>query len=291
VAWALFQSSNLRERFVAINIFMRTSVKRTVAVTKKTDEQIHPRFTKIRPYLPPFTHFLDNAPRMARHPAIGEAMAEFGKRNVAGGARVHNRPEAAPADLAAAIAVVKTGQLPYWAKTGPLPLVIVLVAAIGLFWWLILPYGGVVLRDYRLAGTWQPAYDIKVVAPKCTRYNLTLTICGATLTSLAEPDQAPVAVDYMMAFESGGGVRLVPVRSTLDPSALTIAYLAETLLTNRLLTFLVIAFGFAMIVLATGASLLRGRYVGGAAHRALLAGFAELQAQADRAAAAPRAPV
>jgi len=218
-------------------------------------------------------------------------MAEFGKRNVAGGARAHERPEAAPADLAAAIAVVKTGKLPYWAKMGPLRLVIVLVAAIGWFWWLILPYGGAVLRDVRLAGTWQPAYDIQIVAPKCTRYNLTLTICSATLKSLAEPDQAPVAVDYMMLFKSGGGERLVPVRSTVDPSALTIAYPAETLLTNRLLTFLVIAFGVAVIVLAAGASLLRGRYVGGAAHRALLAGFAELQARADKAAAAQRAPV
>ena len=255
------------------------------------DKQIHPQFTKIRPYLPPFTHFSDNAPRMARHPANGEVMAEFGRRNAVGGVRATSISAAAPADLAAAIAVVKTGKLPYWAKRGPLPLVIVLVAAIGLFWWLILPYGGVVLRDYRLAGTWQPAYDIKVVAPKCTRYNLTLTICGATLKSLAEPDQAPVAVDYMMAFTSGGGEKLVPVRSTVDPSALTIAYPAETLLTNRLLTFLVIAFGVAVIVLAAGASLLRGRYVGGAAHRALLAGFAELQARADKAAAAQRAPV
>jgi hypothetical protein len=216
-------------------------------------------------------------------------MAEFGKRNAPGATRAHGGPQAAPADLAAAIEVVKTGKLPYWANIGPLRLLLVFLGALAWFWWLVLPYGGPVLRDYRLAGTWQPAYDMRVVAPKCTRYNLSLTICSATLQSLAEPNQPPIPVDYMMAFSSGGGERLVPVRSTADPSAVSLAYAAETQLTNRMLTFLAIAFGAVMVVLTTGSALLRGRYQGGAAHRALVAGFVELQARVEAGAAPPRA--
>jgi hypothetical protein len=216
-------------------------------------------------------------------------MAEFGKRNIPRDARAYGRPASAPANLAAAVAVAKTGRLPYWAKVGPLRIVFILLAAAGGFWALILPYSGDLLRDYRLAGTWQPAYDMQVTDGKCTSYNFILTICNAKIKSRPEPGKAPLAISYMMGLASGGGEILVPVRSTVDPSALTIAYAAESKLTNRTLTLIVIAAVFAAMFLAGISALLRGRYVGGAAHRALLAGFEELKVRVENAHADPRA--
>ena len=216
-------------------------------------------------------------------------MAEFGKRKSASTANPYSRPAAAPADVAAAVAVVKTGRLPYWAQVGPLRIIFILLAAAGGFWFMVLPYAGELIRDHRLAGTWQPAYDLQVIEGKCTRYNFVVTICGARIKSLAEPDQTPLAIGYVMAFSGGGGEILVPVRSTVDPSAVAIAYAAETKLLNRTLTFIVLAGGFAAMFLAGVGALLRGRYVGGAAHRALLAGFEELKARVETAQADPRA--
>jgi hypothetical protein len=93
----------------------------------------------------------------------------------------------------------------------------------------------------------------------------------------------------MMTFASGGGELLLPVRSTVDPTRLAVAYAAEAMLMNRTLTFIVMAGGFAAMFLAGIRALLQGRYVGGAAHRALMAGLAELKARVETAQPNPRA--
>lgn len=216
-------------------------------------------------------------------------MAEFGKRNAAVSVSTYSKPRAAPADLATAIEVVKTGKLPYWTKFGPIRFLLVALIAVGGFWLVILPRAGDIIRDHRLAGTWQPAYDMKAVDGKCTVFQLVITNCNAKIISLAEPNRAPLEVGFVMAFSGGGGESMVPVRSAVDPSAVTIAYAAETKLMNRTLTFIGLAFTFAMMFFASLGALLRGRYKGGAAHRALLAGFAELKARVESAKADPRA--
>ncbi len=212
-------------------------------------------------------------------------MAEFGKRKVGAGAQMYSKPAAA--DLAAALAVAKTGKLPYWTKIGSLRLVIILLAAAAGFWFLIPGYGSDLLRDHRLAGTWQPAYDMQVIDGKCTRYNLILTLCNAKIKSRAEPNQTPVAISFAMTFSSGGGQPLLPVRSTVDPNQLTIAYAAESELLNRTLTLIVMAGVLAAAFIAGVSALLKGRYAGGAAHRALMAGFEELKARAETAQSVP----
>jgi hypothetical protein len=212
-----------------------------------------------------------------------EVMAEFGKRGVARDPRALSQPVAASPDLAVALAAVKTGRLPYWANVGPVRIVVILLAAAATFWWLILPYAGDILRDHRLAGTWQPAYDMQVTDGRCTRHNFILTVCNATLKSRAEPNQTPLQIGFMMAFSSGSGQPLLPVRSTVDPARLTVAYAAETQLLNRTLTFIVMAGGLATAFLTGLSALLQGRYVGGAAHRALMAGLEDLKARVQTA--------
>jgi hypothetical protein len=102
-------------------------------------------------------------------------------------------------------------------------------------------YGPNIVRDHRLAGTWQPAYDLRAMEGKCERTNFVITFCNAKIKSVARPDQAPIPVSFMMLFSGGGGEALVPVRSTKDRAAVSIFYAAETKLLNRTLSFIVAA--------------------------------------------------
>ena len=121
-----------------------------------------------------------------------------------------------------------------------------------------------------------------MVQGSCARHNFVVTRCSAKIQSNAEPNQAPIASEFMMLFSSGGGELLVPVRSTKDPSAVAIAYAAETKLMNRTMSFLVLTGALAAMFIAIAGALSTGRYNGGAAHRALLDGIEELQARAER---------
>ena len=119
----------------------------------------------------------------------------------------------------------------------PIRWFILLVAIGAAFYGLFVSYGPDILRDHRLAGTWQPAYDLRATEGKCERTNFVITRCSAKIISVAKPDQAPIAHNFLMLFAGGGGEALVPVRSTIDRSAVSIFYAAETKLWNRTLSF------------------------------------------------------
>lgn len=106
-------------------------------------------------------------------------------------------------------------------------------------------YGPDIIRDHRLAGTWQPAYDLQAMEGRCKRTNFVVTFCTAKIKSVARPDQAPVDHSFFMLFSGGGGEALVPVRSTRDRAAVSIAYTVETKLWNRTLSFI-----FSVVFLA-----------------------------------------
>jgi hypothetical protein len=204
-------------------------------------------------------------------------MAEFGRR-IAGHAVSPGRP-GGHAD--AALAVVKAGRLPVWTTADPVKLVIILLAVAAGLYFITVTYAADVLRDIRLAGTWQVAYDLRTVDGSCTRHNFVVTRCSVKIQSNAEPDQAPITSEFMMLFSSGGGELLVPVRSTTNPSAVAIAYAAETKLLNRTITFLFLTGALAAMFFGLVSALATGRYNGGAAHLALLAGIGELRARAE----------
>ena len=115
---------------------------------------------------------------------------------------------------------------------------IVMIACCATLYGLFVNYGPNILRDHRLAGTWQPAYDLRAMEGKCERTNFVITFCNAKIKSVARPDQAPTAVSFMMLFSGGGGEALVPVRSTADRTAVSIFYAADTKLWNRTLSFI-----------------------------------------------------
>jgi hypothetical protein len=125
------------------------------------------------------------------------------------------------------------------APTGhPIRWLIVLLACGAMLYGLVVSYGPDILRDHRLAGTWQPAYDLQAMEGKCERKNFVITFCSAKIRSVANPSQAPIAHRFMMLFAGGGGESLVPVRSTTDRTAVSIFYAAETKLWNRTLSFI-----------------------------------------------------
>jgi len=102
---------------------------------------------------------------------------------------------------------------------------------------LVVSYGPDLLRDHRLSGTWQPAYDLRAVSGKCERTNFVVTRCSAKIKSVARPELAPTEHGFMMLFTGGGGEALVPVRSTTDRAAVSIFYAADTKLWNRTWSF------------------------------------------------------
>lgn len=122
-------------------------------------------------------------------------------------------------------------------KTSPLRSFILLFACGAALYGLVASYGPDLLRDLRFSGTWQPAYDLRAIDGKCRRVNFVVTFCSAQIKSVAQPDQRPIPHSFMMLFAGGSGEALVPVRSTADRAAVSIAYAAETKLWNRTLSF------------------------------------------------------
>lgn len=114
-------------------------------------------------------------------------------------------------------------------------------------WAMIMIYGADLVRDHRLSGTWEPAYDLRPIEGRCERKNFVITDCKAKIASVAKPDQAPITVTFMMLFTGGGGEAMVPVRSTKDRNAVSIHYAAETKLLNRTLSLITVASLMALL--------------------------------------------
>ena len=175
----------------------------------------------------------------------------FGKRQSGVGAGA----QAVNVDMAAAQS--QAGSETDRTAGGPIRWLIVFLACCAMLYGLLASYGPDLVRDHRLAGTWQPAYDLQAMDGKCKRTNFVVTFCTAKIKSVARPDQAPIDHGFFMLFSSGDGESLVPVRSTTDRAAVSIFYSAETKLWNRTLSF-VVAAGF-LVLFAVGALLLLRR--------------------------------
>ncbi len=118
---------------------------------------------------------------------------------------------------------------------------VALIAFGAMLYGLVHIYGPDIVRDLRLSGTWQPAYDLRAMDGKCERKSFIITFCSARIKSVAMPDQALIEHRFMMLFSGGGGEAMVPVRSTVNRAAVSIHYSAETKLLNRTLSFVVSA--------------------------------------------------
>ena len=125
-------------------------------------------------------------------------MTQFGKRIAAGPAVSPNRPDNQQPDVGAALAAVTTGKLPAWTTMGPIKLLIGVLLFAGGLYVTTVKYAGDLVRDVRLAGSWQVAYDLQAFDGSCTRHNFVVTLCSASIRSKAEPGRAPLASQFMM---------------------------------------------------------------------------------------------
>ncbi|MGJ4926185.1 hypothetical protein ACQR1I_12750 [Bradyrhizobium sp. HKCCYLS2038] len=178
-----------------------------------------------------------------RQSGVGASAQTFG----AGMATV--RPDTARTDTARTD--VATEDPPV--KGGPIRWAIATLVCVAMLYGFLTSYGPDLRRDRHLAGTWQPAYDLRATEGRCKRTNFVITNCTATIVSVAQPDREPIKVDFFMLFAGGGGEAIVPVRSTADRAAVSIHYAVETKLWNRTLTFV---FGTVLLALMTAAAAL-----------------------------------
>ena len=215
---------------------------------------------------------------------VANGAPAFGRRGAPGATRpAAQKTFDAPPDFAAAKAALKSGKLPPWTRHGPITLVMVSLVALGLAGAMIVTYGGDLVRDARLAGTWEPAPDWRALDAHCTSYEHIVTLCDTTLLRADDETVGMQHNRFMMAFSSGGGEFMVPVRSTKDPEAVSVGYAAQDKLFNRVAIFVL-----AFVILVAGAisgarRLVAGRYKGGAAHLALMAGVVAIAGPPDAA--------
>ena len=167
--------------------------------------------------------------------------------------------------------------MPNWVQLSFLQIVLMVFIVPAIIFAGVLAYGPDLVRDYRLAATYKPAHDLRATDGECTSYAFILTTCSATVTSL-RPGVPERSVGFAMFFQSAAGERMIPVRSSVDQSAVTIRP-AVNAVTARGLSLIggILAFG-ALWFMFFG-FFRRGRYNGGAAHQALQQ-FVEANAQA-----------
>lgn len=179
------------------------------------------------------------------------ATATFGRRNVA-----HAAPSMRPAASAPPEQMLvqgeQTAEPPQRAAQTADPLKANLGA-------LAMIAGGVLLlvlffsdlqRDISLQDTFRPDPGVNVERAKCTRYAFVVSHCSVRFSWQDGATQQTVDGSFLVGLKSMGGMPVIPVRSTADPSAVTsIAALAH--LSNRIWT----------LALFSGASLLIGLLV------------------------------
>lgn len=121
---------------------------------------------------------------------------------------------------------------------------------------MIIYQGPPLLRDYRLAGSFQNDFTVKVENAKCTAYWFILKTCSVDYQILdAEPPELRTT-HFMVAFTKTEGRLVAPVRSSIDRDAVT-TRIALELMANRIITFLAITAGMLALMIAFVAKLTR----------------------------------
>jgi hypothetical protein len=120
-------------------------------------------------------------------------------------------------------------------------------------------------RDVRLASTYRAAADIEAKDGSCKNALYLMSMCDVTLVARGADGRTRKIGSYQLYGPgSMGGVAIVPVRSTVDPDAIT-HQAAIDHLTGRIITFLLLFGLMAMMTVSFTRDLLAGRYIGGRA--------------------------
>jgi hypothetical protein len=205
-------------------------------------------------------------------------MGEFGKRtvNATQGATLRHASDAprqstpvwsdqiSRRDLKA----LEKGQLPAWTNMSRLKLLGFAFFVAAMVLGSVAFYGPELVRDLRYAGTFRVADDLRATDGRCKRYVFLVTFCSVKIHSVRN-ERSTSSTEFVMFFRSGDGAEMIPVRSTVDASAVGIQYAVSDVLFNRTLSLLGIILSFGWIVWAFLDCIRKGRYKDGPAHEAV----------------------
>ncbi len=125
---------------------------------------------------------------------------------------------------------------------------------------------GELLRDRSLAGTFVVDHTVTVESGKCRSMIWLLSTCDVRLSYKHEAGAMhSVHSETIYGLGSMGGKAIIPVRSTVDPDAVSITASAVDYLTNRTVTFTLLFGVMALLSLHLSATIIKGRYIGGRA--------------------------
>jgi len=203
-------------------------------------------------------------------------VGDFGKRNVRHSAPRQQAPRApqegtpqwpdliTKSDLKA----LERGTMPVWTNMSQLKLIGFALLMAAMAFAALAYYGPEVSRDLRYAGTYEVAYDLRATEGNCRRYMFLVSLCSAEIHS-ADSNQSASSTRFLMFFRNGGGVAMIPVRSSADASAAGIQYAVSDVLLNRTLSLLGVTLFFGWMAFVFLNCLRNGRYQGGPAHEAV----------------------
>jgi hypothetical protein len=164
---------------------------------------------------------------------------------------------------------LEKGQLPAWTNMSRLKLVGFAFFMMAIVFGAAAFYGPDVARDLRYAGTFRVADDLRATDGKCKRYVFLVSFCSAKISSIVN-DRSTSSTEFLMFFHSGDGAAMIPVRSSVDASAVGIQYAVSDVLLNRTLSLLGVMLFFGWIAWIFLDCVRKGRYRDGPAHDAVM---------------------
>jgi hypothetical protein len=205
-------------------------------------------------------------------------MSGFGKRNVGHSSprqqtpRMPARSSPQQANLISKtdLKALDAGQMPVWTNMSRMKLMGLALFVVAMVLGALTYYGPEVARDLRYVGTFNVAYDLRATGGTCKRYVFLVSLCDAKIHS-AGNGQPAVGTHFLMFFRGGDGAAMIPVRSSVDATAVGIQFAVSDVLLNRTLSLIGVTLFFGWIAWMFLDCLRKGRYKGGPAHDAVLA--------------------
>jgi hypothetical protein len=202
-------------------------------------------------------------------------MVEFGKRTMNArqepprqGSGAQSTPALSDQISERDLKALERGRLPVWINMSRLKLLsfalLMVATALGAVAW----YGPELARDLRYAGTFSVAYDLRATEGRCRRYVFLVSLCSAKIHSIVS-EQSASSTEFLMVFRDAGGADMIPVRSTVDASAVGIQYAVSDVLLNRTLSLLGIIVFFGCAAWFFFDCVRKGRYKDGPAYEAV----------------------
>jgi hypothetical protein len=163
---------------------------------------------------------------------------------------------------------LEKGQLPVWTNMSRLKLLSLALLMVATVLGALAYYGPELARDLRYAGTFRVADDLQATDGRCRRYVFLVSLCSAKIHSVRN-ERSTISTEFLMFFQWGDGAEMIPVRSSVDASAVGIQYAVSDVLLNRTLSLLGIILFFGWVAWMFLDHVRKGRYKDGPGYEAV----------------------